>query len=53
MKKTGPQRIDLTPCEAEALIERIQSNHLTEEDKKAVVGVIRFCLWLQVKLFEA
>ncbi len=53
MKKSIPERIDLTAEEADKLIERINSNSLSDNDKKVVAGVIQFCLWLQIKLTEA
>jgi hypothetical protein len=53
MKTPIPDKIDLTAEEAEQLIERVYLNNLSDEDKKTVAGVIRFCLWLQVKLTQA
>ena len=53
MKKPVPERIDLTADEADKLIERINSNTLSDDDKKIVAGLIHFCLWLQMKLTQA
>ena len=51
MKK--PKHVDLTPLEANALLERIETNSLTKDDLKLITGVISFNLWLQSKLKEA
>jgi len=53
MKKPIPEKIDLTEEGAEQLIERINASNLSVEDIKITVGLIHFCLWLQVKLLEA
>ena len=53
MKRPVPEKIDLTEEDANQLIERINASNLSCDDAKIAVGVIHFCLWLQVKLIEA
>jgi hypothetical protein len=53
MKKSVPERIDLTEKEAEQLINRINSSGLSNDDQTILIGILHFCLWLQLKLTEA
>ena len=48
-----PQRITLTPEEAEALKARITARTLSEQDIHIMLGLISFNLWLQNKLSVA
>ena len=53
MKKSVPERIDLTEKETEQLINRINSSGLSNDDQTILIGILHFCLWLQLKLTEA
>ena len=53
MKKPVPERIDLTEKEAEQLINRINSSGLSNDDQTILIGILHFCLWLQLKLTKA
>lgn len=53
MKKPVPEKIDLTEEEANKLLERVAASNLSNDDQKLIVGVLNFCLWLQIKLTNA
>jgi len=50
MSSHQPELMTLTAEEAEALKSRITSAALLESDKKIVLGLISFTLWLQKQL---
>lgn len=48
-----PEPVELTKSQADALIQRIETNTLTQEDIALYAKIVRFCLWLQFALEEA
>jgi hypothetical protein len=50
MSSQQPELMTLTVDEAEALKSRIAAGTLLESDKKIVLGLIAFTLWLQKQL---
>lgn len=48
-----PKRVDLTQAEADALLDRVQKNQLTDSDRSLIAGVVRFMLWVQHRLLES
>ena len=46
-------KIELTWEQEEELKQRIESNNLSEHDKKIIIGLIAFNRWLQVSLSNA
>ena len=49
----APEKIQLSFEEAESLKTRLQSNDLSEKDRKLLLGLISFNLWLQERLSRA
>lgn len=50
MSSAQPEQITLTAEEAEALQSRVSAGTLLDSDKKIILGLITFTLWLQKQL---
>jgi hypothetical protein len=48
-----PEHIKLTAASADALRARIQANNLTDDDRRIMLGLISFSLWLEQQLHSA
>src|SRR5262245_55941502 len=48
-----PEEVRLSPEEGEALIERLEKDALTAEDRRVLVKVLTFYFWLLLALREA
>lgn len=51
--QTKSKRVELTENEADALLTRIQSNIMTDEDRTILSGMVSFNLWLEQQLRAA
>ncbi len=51
MKK--PKHVDMTPAQAEELIERIKNNNLSDTDRELCAESLQLVFWLQSSLREA
>jgi hypothetical protein len=45
-----PEKIELTAAKVQELQAKIRASNLVSEDQKLLIGLISWCLWLQVKL---
>jgi hypothetical protein len=48
-----PEHVKLSAADADTLRARIQANNLTDEDRRIILGLISFSLWLEQQLHSA